>query len=323
MKINLKLKDWNLRHKIILHIAVIGILSAALLTYLYMSTQNKIINTFSLEKAELVGSMIEYGVAHRMQEGKPNDVGIALQHMVESNKIKSLRIIDLKGKILESSDIDEVGNYIPESRIQKVHELYSGVDQDNIPQTNHISTNQSLYTIQNKKECYTCHSSNKKIIALLEMDLEETPIATFIYKTQFNAVIISFLALAALIFITLRLFEKIINRPLSQLKDQMRLVQGGNLSVQLKPLKNDDIGDLTQSFNIMVARRNRGASQPGNRTSRTFSLHGRVSCRFGTRDQKSNRRNKRCPGNHQSKDRSIRPKKRNFYGSSSSDRQNL
>lgn len=252
MKINLKLKDWNLRHKIILHIAVIGILSAALLTYLYMSTQNKIINTFSLEKAELVGSMIEYGVAHRMQEGKPNDVGIALQRMAESNKIKNLRIIDLKGKILESSDIDEVGNYIPESRIQKVHELYSGVDQDNIPQTNHISTNQSFYTIQNKKECYTCHSSNKKIIALLEMDLEETPIATFIYKTQFNAVIISFLALAALIFITLRLFEKIINRPLSQLKDQMRLVQGGNLSVQLKPLKNDDIGDLTQSFNIMV-----------------------------------------------------------------------
>jgi hypothetical protein len=33
----------------------------------------------------------------------------------------------------------------------------------------------------------------------------------------------------------------------------MKQVQGGNLHVQLKPLKNDDIGDLTQSFNIMVA----------------------------------------------------------------------
>jgi signal transduction histidine kinase len=253
MKINLKLIDWNLRHKIVLHIFVIGTLAAALLTYLYMSTQKNIIHTLSQEKAALVASMIEYTVTHRMQEGKPDDVGLVLQRIAESNLIKNLRIIDLKGKILESSDIDEVGNYIPESRIQRVHELYSGVDQANIPQMNTISTHQSFHIIQNKKECYACHSSDTKIIALLEMNLEETPTAAFITKTQFKAVIISLLALVILIFITLRLFEKIINRPLSQLKEQMKKVQGGNLSVQLTPKKNDDIGDLTESFNVMVA----------------------------------------------------------------------
>ncbi len=253
MKINLRLKDWNLKNKIVLHIVVIGISAGALLTYLYLSTQKNIINTLSQEKAELVGSMIEYSVTHRMQEGKPNDVGYALQRLADSNKIKSLRIIDFKGKILESSDFDEVGNYISENRIQKVNELYSGVDQAIIPKINHISTNQTFYTIQNKEECYACHSSDKRIIALLEMDLEEIPMAAFIYKTQLRSVIISFLALGVLIFITLRLFEKIINRPLSQLKNKMNQVQGGNLHVQLRPLKNDDIGDLTQSFNIMVS----------------------------------------------------------------------
>jgi signal transduction histidine kinase len=218
-----------------------------------MSTQKNIINTLSQDKAELVGSMIKYSVAHRMQEGKPSDVGLALQRIAESDKINTLRIIDLKGKILESSDAGEIGNYIPEGRIKTVNELYSNKGQANIPPIKHISANQSLYTIPNKNECFACHSPEKTIIALLEVNLTETPTVSFIYKTQLNAVIISLLALATVIFITLRLFEKIINRPLSQLKDQMRLVQEGNLNIYLTPQKNDDIGDLTQSFNVMVA----------------------------------------------------------------------
>ncbi|MGB6864702.1 MAG: ATP-binding protein, partial [Candidatus Aminicenantaceae bacterium] len=170
-----------------------------------------------------------------------------------TEKIESLRIIDLTGKILESSQGSEIGNFIPEIQITKLNELYSSADKTPIPQINHISENQSIFAIQNRDECFVCHSPEKKIIALLEINLIETPTVEFIYKTQFRSVIISFLALGILIFITLRLFEKIINRPLSQLKNKMKQVQGGNLRVQLRPLKNDDIGDLTQSFNIMVA----------------------------------------------------------------------
>jgi len=253
MKINLRLKDWNLKNKIVLHIVVIGITAGALLTYLYLSTQKNIIKTLTHGKAELVSSMIEYTVTHRMQEGKQEDVGRALQQIAGTEKIESLRIIDLTGKILESSQGSEIGNFIPEIQITKLNELYSTADKTPIPQINHISENQSIFAIQNRDECFVCHSPEKKIIALLEINLIETPTVEFIYKTQLRSVIISFLALGILIFITLRLFEKIINRPLSQLKNKMKQVQGGNLRVQLRPLKNDDIGDLTQSFNIMVA----------------------------------------------------------------------
>jgi signal transduction histidine kinase len=253
MRINLRLLDWNLKNKIVLHIVVIGLSAGVLLTYLYLSTQKNIIKTLTHEKADLVSSMIEYTVTHRMQAGKQDDVGRALQQIADSEKIERLRIIDMKGKILESSSINEIGNFIPETRIKKLNELYSSADKAPIPQIRHISENQSVSAIRNREECFVCHSPEKKIIALLEIDLKETPTVEFIYKTQLRSVIISFFALGILIFITLRLFEKIINRPLCQLKDKMKQVQGGNLHVQLKPIKNDDIGDLTQSFNIMVA----------------------------------------------------------------------
>jgi signal transduction histidine kinase len=252
-RINFRLKDWNLKNKIILHIVVIGISAGCLLTFLYLSTQKTIIRTLTHEKVELVSSLTEYTVSHRMKESKQVDVGRTLQQIAESEKIESLRIIELSGKILESSNLNEIGNFIKEIQIEKLNELFPGADRSPVPQIKPLSDNLSYYAIQNRNECFGCHSPENKIIALLEINLRETPVVEFIYKTQLRSVIISFLALGILIFITLRLFEKIVNRPLSQLKDKMKQVQGGKLNVQLKPLKNDDIGDLTQSFNIMVA----------------------------------------------------------------------
>lgn len=252
-KINFRLKDWNLKNKIVLHIVVIGITAGGLLTYLYLSTQKTIIKTLTHEKSELVSSLTEYTVSHRMKEGQQEDMAWTLQQIADSEKIERLRIIDLGGKILESSRLEEIGHFIPETQIAKLNELFPNANKVPFNQIKPFSDNLSYHAIQNKSECFGCHSPEKKIIALLEIDLKETPVAEFIYKTQMRSVIISFLALGILIFITLRLFEKIVNRPLSQLKDKMKQVQGGNLNVQLKPLKNDDIGDLTQSFNIMVA----------------------------------------------------------------------
>jgi len=82
-----RLIDWNLRHKIILHVVVIGLLAGILMTYLYISTQKNIITTLNQQKAELVGSMIECNATHQMQEGKPKDIGPSLQHIAELDKL--------------------------------------------------------------------------------------------------------------------------------------------------------------------------------------------------------------------------------------------
>jgi signal transduction histidine kinase len=59
-------------------------------------------------------------------------------------------------------------------------------------------------------------------------------------------------ALGLLTFIILRLFDRLINRPISRLKDQMKRVQEGDLTVRLESRTDDEIGSLTRSFNAMV-----------------------------------------------------------------------
>jgi len=156
-------------------------------------------------------------------------------------------------------------------------EFYSELDKTPASQTQSVSSYQSFYAIKNREECFNCHSPDVDVIGILEVNLEETATANLIYKNQFRAIVINLLALAILIFIILRLFEKIVNRPLSELKNQMKKVQDGNLGVQVQPKKNDDIGNLAKSFNIMVANLKRANMEIEELHSREMERAGHLA----------------------------------------------
>jgi len=82
------IKDWSLKHKIILHVFVIGVSAAILLTSLYIKTQRNIIHTMSRQKAELVGAMIENGIFSSIKEGRLDKVQSTLQQIATSDDIK-------------------------------------------------------------------------------------------------------------------------------------------------------------------------------------------------------------------------------------------
>jgi hypothetical protein len=64
--------------------------------------------------------------------------------------------------------------------------------------------------------------------------------------------VLALLALAGLTAIILRLFHRLINRPITRLKDGMKKLQQGDLAVRFAPTKLDEIGSLMSSFNIMA-----------------------------------------------------------------------
>jgi signal transduction histidine kinase len=244
------------------------------MTYLYLSTQRNIITTLNQQKVMLTGTIIECDISHQMQNPQSKNIGPILKRLADTDVIKNIRLTDAKGKILKSSDPNEVGNYIDDNEIKIMNEFIPDEMMDKPFQVASISAYKSFFAINNREECFACHSSDQRVIGVLEVNLEEAATADLIYHNQLRAVLISLFALAVLIFIILRLFERIINRPLSELKEQMKKVQGGNLGVQLHPKKNDDIGDLTRSFNIMVVNLKKANKE-------IEELHGREMERAG------------------------------------------
>jgi signal transduction histidine kinase len=249
-----KLIDWNLRQKILLHIFVVGILVTVVLFYLFFSMQNDLINTLNQQKAEMVATMIDCNVTHHMEEGKSRNVGPALSRISAPSSIKRLRIIDIEGNILNSSDPDEIQNRIDADELNSLKSLYPDLHKDHIFGLKPTGATRSYIAIPNREECYGCHTPEKRIVGILEIQLDDSLTSSLLHSFQFKSIIIGLAALLILTIIILRLFEKIINRPLSRLKDYMKKIQTGDLHGELEAIKQDEIGDLTQSFNIMVKK---------------------------------------------------------------------
>ena len=54
-----KLRDWSLRHKILLHVGVIGILTAVILTVLLFKAEMNLIRTLSLNNTRMTTSLVQ------------------------------------------------------------------------------------------------------------------------------------------------------------------------------------------------------------------------------------------------------------------------
>ncbi len=249
-------KDWKLRHKIILHIVVVGILTAIFLTFLFFNTQRNIIHSMSRQKAEIVGSMIENSIFSFMKEGKNEEVQSTLEKEASSSGIRKIRILSSQGKILRSTKEDEIGMSAENITLDRLNNFLQKKDQSDIIFIKSRSTIQGFRTIENQSECFGCHSPQNKINGILEVNIDYDMATSLLQKSQLQGIIIAFLALATLSFIIIRLFEKLVNRPISRLKNEMKKVQGGDLNIKLHSSKNDEIGRLTKNFDVMVIKLN-------------------------------------------------------------------
>ena len=247
-------KEWKLKHKIILHVVVIGTMSGILLTYLYLKTQGNIIHSMSQQKAELITSMVENSLSHSMKEKRLEEIQSNIESVSSSSSIKSIRILDPQGIILRSNQEVEIGNSLEKEYLISLEKLLTDETQKNFYFTREKLSFQSYRTIKNRNECFECHSPSQEIIAVLAVETDYTATSALIRRNQFKAILIASLSITILTYIIFRLFEKVINRPISQLKENMEKVQRGDMSIQFPIRRNDEIGSLTKSFNVMISK---------------------------------------------------------------------
>ncbi len=242
--------NWKLRSKIILHILVIGTITAAFISYFYTKSQKDIIKSSNQQTANLIGEVIENSILEAMKEGRSDKVQTILDNISASQVTKNLRILSTDGLILISSLANEKGTQITESTHEKLNSFLSDKDKPRRPSFTSQALIQEYRLIKNSKECFTCHDPDKDILGVLEM--------TFDYSTwkenRMIGIIVSLAALTILTLIILRLFEKIINRPIFNLKNRMEKIQEGDFSSKVPITKDDEIGDLAKSFNVMITK---------------------------------------------------------------------
>ncbi len=247
-------KSWSLRNKIVLHLLAIGGLAAVLLALIFIKTQRDIVLSMTRQQADLVASMIENSIFSFMKEGKVENVQSTLENISGSESIKKIRIISTEGIILRSSESAEVGSPAGQPLLQKGKGAFAAERPSPASSFFLESSIVAVRPIENKSECFGCHSPQTKTNGLLVVDIDYSAAAALYRTNQIKGALIALGSLSLLIVVILRLFEKLINRPILQLKKRMEAVQDGNLDVPVLSLNDDEIGTLARSFNVMVDR---------------------------------------------------------------------
>jgi hypothetical protein len=201
------------------------------------------------EKIKLLDSVIEYSLSLAMEEGKSEEVQNIIQRIANYPDISGIRIISTNGIILRSSLEEEIGKRIinPEHLDFNDRDMKFYINKSN-------SIIQSYKPILNKPKCYKCHSSKEKYNGFLNVDINYRSTLSLLQKNQQIGIMIAIFSLAILTVIIIHLSDKLINEPISELESKMRKLQDGNLNVRVNINRNDELGQLAKSFNLMVTK---------------------------------------------------------------------
>jgi hypothetical protein len=251
----MSIRNWTLRAKVIFHVLVLGAVSAGILTVLYMTTQRSVIYALIQREAELVGSLTKSSVFFLKKCGRIEDTQAEIHELAATTRgIRSIRVLTIEGKIFASTRVEEKSTELSAEDRTTIRTMIADKTARRTIFSKPQRTIRSFMLVENEPECYSCHAAERRINGFLEVEFDYREASTLLWKSQLKGIILAVLSLAVLTFIILRLFERLINRPISLLKDKMKKVQDGDLTVRLNPQKNDEIGSLTASFNLMVEK---------------------------------------------------------------------
>jgi signal transduction histidine kinase len=247
------IRHWSLRSKVVLHIVILGTIAAAILTILFFTTQRNVLHSFINQESEIVGSLIENTVFLLKKCGRVQDTQAEIHEMAAlTEAVQSIRILTTEGRVFASTNKEEIGTVVSPDELRTLGRMLSGAIPHRVLDARSKAMTRSRSLIDNGPACYACHDQKKKINGFLEVDFDYGEASSLLWKSQWKGMALALLALAVLTFIILRLFEKLINRPISGLKTAMARVRGGDFSARWTVEKRDEIGSLGESFNAMV-----------------------------------------------------------------------
>ena len=252
---NLDIRRWTLRAKVIFHVLVLAAISAAILIMLSLMFQHRLVHALIEREVELVGSLTKSSVFFLKKCGRVEDAKAEIHELASTTRgIRTIRILTAGGDIFASTDPDEKAAGLPAKDRETVRALVAARAQRQTVISQGQRTIRSFMLVENGPACYSCHDAGRRINGVLDVVFDYREASNLVWKSQWKAIVPAVLSLGLLIFVLLRLFERLINRPISLLKDHMKRVQDGDLAVRLDPRRNDEIGSLAASFNVMVEK---------------------------------------------------------------------
>lgn len=237
---------------------IIGVVIFATFYYLTNYQKREIIN-HEKEIVKHLSLALEKSMYYAMEKNDFKIINSMVAEVVKTSeyegKLKSIRLLDKKGKILVSTQKNEVGTFL-----SKEDGLCEGCHDGSMPKMDKFvifESNNSLKVVNllfNGPTCSQHHSPTKRVLGTLVLDVSSEDINVLIknslYKMLFSSAI-AFIVMIILVFLVITL---LVTCPIKDLMKAMIDAARGNLNVEVKIPSGNEVGVLAKTFNFMLQK---------------------------------------------------------------------
>lgn len=174
-------------------------------------------------------------------------------------QIRSTTLLDSEGRIV----MDDGGIFIQRGIRKKSSGLPARVLQEAFNKSEiqcDIQKNHStlfyryLVPFKNERECQKCHGYSQKTNGVLILNFQVPDFRQQTHHLAFLTIGFSLAGIALTSLLLLFLIKKNVVLPLHEIQYAMQHVASGDLTVQIPPRRNDEIGIVSDYFNDMVSK---------------------------------------------------------------------
>lgn len=239
----------NLTAKILLAVGVTVAVVIAIYTYFVIRVQSAWWHERTQAQNLINATLIHEYLNGVMLSDRHEEVQSFLMKMKASDEIWRGRVIKPDGSVAFSTDTQEVRRAI----MTVPPELFG---ESRVLQGTRTERGERLSIVMrpvlNSESCQRCHNQNFAAIGAIVVEKSLAPAEASVAGNR-NLLIVYGLIIFVLVGVVLWLLVvRMVTQPVSDVLDQMRKVQAGNLTARAAAQSRDEIGELAGGFNAMV-----------------------------------------------------------------------
>ncbi len=231
---------------VLVSLLVIGLISGAAMFY---SQRQATVLQFK-QMATMLAGALQGSLEHSMMTGDGGMTQEVIQDISEQKTVSGVVLVAPNGIIAASSKASEVGKSTDNDDILKV--LQSGEVSTKVTRRNGKSELWVIDPVLNQPECTGCHSRDDRILGVIKVSLDDTPLNNQVMQqTIFLGLLglLTFVIIGSSLAIAVR---RTVLAPLFRLAGVAKRFSQGDYTVRARSDNEDEIGMLAQAFNDMA-----------------------------------------------------------------------
>jgi methyl-accepting chemotaxis protein len=234
--------------KLTLWLSLALVVALATITIMNIVYQNSAMTGREHEAVLRVGEVVLTAMRYPMMTGEQEIVQLQFDEYKDIEGVEVLNLLDHDGIIRRSTDASIIGS---KSKAVGLDRALSGEEIVGIERYEETQSRvfSELRPVFNEEKCQLCHGSKAKVLGVLRLAMDWTPVDAALNATRNRNIMLSIGGIILMAVLLFFLIRTMLTKPMASLITSVEPLGSGDLTQKIEIPTHDEIGRLAASFN--------------------------------------------------------------------------